>query len=681
MKMDMDKMESEEKQVPVAIYGLGTETKRFLAEYGERINVAGLLDGFRTDGEMYDYPIISLDQVIEQGVKLIIVVARPGSCKAIAKTIGDTCRENGVSLYDVRGNDLLDAAAVAFDFSAVKGNTLCELYEKIDTADIISFDLFDTLVMRKTLSYTDVFELLECRLREMGIDIPDFSKLRLSAEKKLSKDVSPKLEEIYAYLIEVAGVSGLSASKLAELEWETDQNLFTVREAVRDVYKHIISVGSKVVITTDNYYTKEQIVQVLERFNLFGYDDLLVSCEYGTYKTQQLFGILREKYKGKTILHIGDDEYADIEKAKENGLEAYRIYSATDLFDALGGLGIEADIVSVADHVKVGMFLADIFNSPFWFDEEGRRVPVKNSFNIGYLFCAPMITDFIQWMKESSKVQGYGQILLGARDGYLPNKLCKMADESENSLYFLTSRTAAIRAGMETQEDINYVDSMMFSGTPEQAMWARFGIDMKDIVETDRTSVILGKAQQQRENYHKYIEKLGIKNTKLAFFDFVAKGTTQLYLQKLFSQHMKGFYFLQLEPEFMADKGLDIEPFYSDEEKNKSSIFENYYILETILTSPYPQLLEMDDKGEPIYATETRSERDLDCFDRAQRGIIEYFADYIKIVPQFARQCNKKLDEKLLALVNKVQILDNDFLSLKVEDPFFGRMTDMKNVL
>ncbi|WP_026667948.1 hypothetical protein [Butyrivibrio sp. AE2005] len=63
----------------------------------------------------------------------------------------------------------------------------------------------------------------------------------------------------------------------------------------------------------------------------------------------------------------------------------------------------------------------------------------------------------------------------------------------------------------------------------------------------------------------------------------MAKGTTQMYLQKLFAQHIKGFYFLQLEPEFMADKGLDIEPFYSDEEKNSSAIFDNYYILETIL--------------------------------------------------------------------------------------------------
>jgi hypothetical protein len=50
-------------------------------------------------------------------------------------------------------------------------------------------------------------------------------------------------------------------------------------------------------------------------------------------------------------------------------------------------------------------------------------------------------------------------------------------------------------------------------------------------------------------------------------------------------------------------------------------------------------------------------------------------------VPEAARIENKTLDEKILALVNKVQIEDGDFLKLKVEDPFFGRMTDIRDVI
>ena len=234
---------------------------------------------------------------------------------------------------------------------------------------------------------------------------------------------------------------------------------------------------------------------------------------------------------------------------------------------------------------------------------------------------------------------------------------------------------------MDSQKDIDYVDSMKFFGSPEDSLRVRFGIEADDVDGICRSAVILDKAKQKRANYKKYIDKLGIGSGKLAFFDFVAKGTTQMYLQKLFTQHIKGFYFLQLEPEFMADKGLDIEPFYSDQEKDSSAIYDNYYILETILTAPYPQIEEMDDEGHPVFAKETRSEQELRAVERAQRGVAEFFEDYLRILPGSAQTENKKLDEKFLELVNRVRILDEEFLSLKVEDPFFGRMTNIKDVI
>ncbi len=678
---DIKDLISEYSDKPLALYGLGTETERFLNEFGKGLSVAGLLDGFRTDGEMFGLPVIPMEDTLSKGVRLIIVIARPGSCKAIRKRIGDFCRENGIALYDVRGNDLLEVTQVAYDFRRVNGGSKNELLKKIDDADVVSFDLFDTLVMRKTSFYTDVFELLDLRLKEEGIVIPDFPGLRLSAEKELSKTGAPKLKEIYDQVLSRAGMDQCDSDFLAEKEWETDLSLFTVRDAVRDVFKKAVSKGRTVVITTDCYYSREQLKQLLNRSDITGYSDLLVSCEYGTSKTQELFGVLEEKYKGKKILHIGDDEYADIEKAKSRDFDTFRLYSAADLFDALGGLDMEDLISGLSDRVKTGLFLSHIFNDPFRFEDEERRLSVGDSFDIGYLFCAPMITDFILWLSAETSLQGYDQILFGARDGFLPVKLYKMLDPERDSFYFLTSRTAAIRAGMENDDDISYVDGMKYFGSPEKALKVRFGIIVDDVGSVDKNDLILKKADEQRKNYRKYIKSLGIGDGKSALFDFVAKGTTQMYLQRLFFGHMKGFYFLQLEPEFMSDKGLDIEPFYSDKEKDTSGIFDNYYILETILTAPYPQMVEMDSEGKPVYAEETRSEKDIRCFERAQEGITGFFGEYLRILPAAAREINKKLDEKLLALINRVTIKDEDFLSLKVEDPFFGRMTDMKDVL
>lgn len=72
-------------------------------------------------------------------------------------------------------------------------------------ADAVGFDLLDTLITRKVLAYTDVFELVDLRLREKGIWIPDFAKFRLYAEKELSRDNAPGLENIYKYVLKKVG--------------------------------------------------------------------------------------------------------------------------------------------------------------------------------------------------------------------------------------------------------------------------------------------------------------------------------------------------------------------------------------------------------------------------------------------------------------------------------------------
>lgn len=665
----------------IAVYGIGTETERFLSQNSYKYTIVGLLDGFRETGEIYGYPIIPLSETIKKKVEMIIVVARPGSCKAIAKRIGSFCTERGIELFDVRGRNLLEANNISYDFSEISGNSRQELLQKIEDADVISFDLFDTLITRKVFAYTDIFELLDLQLRERGMIIPNFASIRLHAEKELSKNKAPHLEEIYQFVLNKTGSNFISAVELADMEWNLEQKVDIERKDVCEILKKSMSEGKTLVITTDTYYSRQQIEALLGKFELANVNNIFVSCEYGTSKTLNLFEICKQNYANKSILHIGDDEFADVEKAIEHGIESYRVYSGVDLYDSLGGLGLESEIKSFSDRIKVGMLVSNILNSPFWFEKTGQRLSVSRTSQIGYSFCAPMVTDFVLWLKKKSYEQGFKQILFGARDGYLPVKLFRQISPDTKSVYFLTSRTAAIRAGIENNADIEYVDSMKFFGSQENALSTRFGIYVDDITKIEREKEILKKAETQKKNYGKYIEKLDLWDKNIGMFDFVAKGTTQLFLQKLFIQHIKGYYFLQLEPEFMLDKGLDIEPFYSEEEKNDSVIFDNYYILETILTSPSPQLEEFDEQGEPVFAKETRSKSDIKVFEQAQEGIISYFEDYLSLIPEDARIENKKLDEKMLELINKIQILDDNFMNLKVEDPFFGRMTDIRNVI
>ena len=101
--------------------------------------------------------------------------------------------------------------------------------EQIKKAETVSFDLFDTLVMRRVLSSDDVAELVSVRISERGITFGDFTKQRIAAEKRLSQSFAPKLLEIYEEALPKCFRNGcdetaiLSASEFAALEFETDR--------------------------------------------------------------------------------------------------------------------------------------------------------------------------------------------------------------------------------------------------------------------------------------------------------------------------------------------------------------------------------------------------------------------------------------------------------------------------
>ncbi|MDE6603815.1 MAG: hypothetical protein K2K90_17060 [Lachnospiraceae bacterium] len=686
---DLQKLFPEYTGSKIAIYGLGVETERVLSEIRETFQVIGLLDSYQSSGCLYGKPIISIEKAVAEPVRMILVVARPGSCRAIARRIGGICRERQIALFDTRGNDLCDMRRVVYDFKKLPGYTKSQIMQEALMYDAVSFDLFDTLIMRQVLLPGDVFELVDDRLRQHGIMIDDFPAKRTASEKELSRERAPRLSEIYFHMKNTYQIPEIEPEQMAVLEWEIDCGLVIPRREVCRLLSDLEARGKKVYIVSDSYYNKKQIVRILKKCGITHYTDVFVSCEYGVGKTQGLFHEFKEITDAWSYLHIGDDVLADVESAEKNGIRACHIYSGMDFLEYTGYMGLWDYTEYLSDKIKIGMFVADVFNSPFQFETKEHQIAVHTAYDIGYVFFAPMICDFVLWFREQVERYRLENILFCARDGYLVKQLYDELCNQISSVYFLTSRMAAIRAGMEDESDIRYVGDMKFSGSLFRQLEERFGIQVSSaqgqrdghVKLLDYAQEIFDRTTVSRRNYRTYIERLDLKKGETGFFDFVAKGTTQMYMGRLMEQHLKGIYFLRLDKEQMQGKDLDIVSFYDTEEMNNSVIFRDYYILETMLTAPMPSVREFDENGKPVYAEETRRESDIRCFQEAQEGIRGYFREYLKLCPISARRTNKKLDELILTLIHGMEITDNDFLSLKVEDPFFNRVTDITDML
>ncbi len=667
----------------IAVYGLSLETENILPRVDSICDVVGLLASYREDGEIYGKRIIPFSEAVKQHVALILVVARPGSCRTIAKKIGADCVEHQIDLVDIRGKNLCESQEAVYSLGDMSGMTRQELADLFGRYAVISFDLFDTLIMRYTLFPTDVLEIVAKKLEKRGIVISDFSAKRQTCERQLSRTGSPALETIYASMLNQYGIENISAKELAELEWETDYDLVLPRQELCDLVSECSAhYSGEIYITSDTWYSKEQLKKMLAKCGISFYTDILASCEFDTGKKQNLFSELKRRAGGRKCVHIGDNAAADIESAIRNGISACKIHSAEEFLERTAYFGMEGYLTRLSCRIKIGLFAAKLWNSPFQFESENRTIEVNRAYEIGYLAFGPMIADFVIWFQEQVKSEGWNNIWFCARDGYLLKKMYDTLVGNENSTYFLTSRTAAIRAGVRGEQDLY----LHYSGELERQLWMQFGIQM-DASQTKNKSLqdfkreILERGAVCRRNYLQYIGSLNIQAGDIAFFDFVSKGTSQMFLTQLVENHLKGIYFFQVRTGVPRFEDLDIISFYSDGENEKSVLLEDFFVLEPILTSPDPSVLEFDQNGQPVYEVETRDEKERLCIQRVQDGVFDYFKTLLDIQNGLGHQIDKQLDEVFLSLIHKLKITDETFLGLKNDNALMNRSTTIGDLL
>lgn len=198
-----------------------------------------------------------------------------------------------------------------------------ELAEKLKEYPVISFDVFDTLILRPVDVPTDVFDWVGARLGYLH-----FREVRVQAEQKVREEKYRRqstrevtLGEIYTYL--EAYVMGPLAKRAMELEWEVEKALCFAHPYFLQVYRLLQQQGHKLVVASDMYLPAEKIGELLEKCGYSPPQKLYVSCEYGKSKAEgSLFQIVRQEWAGEKLLHIGDHPVSDGEMARKSGLDS-----------------------------------------------------------------------------------------------------------------------------------------------------------------------------------------------------------------------------------------------------------------------------------------------------------------------------------------------------------------------
>lgn len=307
--------------------------------------------------------------------------------------------------------------------------------------DVISFDIFDTLILRPFAKPTDLFMVVGNKLK-----IIDFMRIRMEAEKA-ARDEAMVLRgnhevTIYEIYEKVNKKTGIDVQKGVEAELETEMEFCFANPYMKRVYELLKDQGKKIILTSDMYLPFDLMKKLVKSCGYDSYDKLYVSCDYecnkrsgGLYKT-----IRHELGDEIKIAHVGDNYETDVNSAKNNGFNAFFYKNCHNI-----GNQYRADNMSEL----IGSFYAGIVNTHL---HNGVK-QYSPYYEYGYIYGGLYVTGYCNWMHKKAKEEKVDKILFLSRDGSIYQRVFnKMFDDVPNE-YVYWSRIANIKYTIDNQRE------------------------------------------------------------------------------------------------------------------------------------------------------------------------------------------------------------------------------------
>jgi len=342
----------------------------------------------------------------------------------------------------------------------------------------VSFDVFDTLVLRPFLDPVDEFSLLNDKFSKMYKNqiCGDFQKIRIESEiyarskkeKTNQKFEDVTLDEIYDALVDLYGVDKKDANELKKAEIANEIKFCTRRKTAFQIYKFVRYINKKAIITSDMYLSKDTIKSILDNCGYTEIYKYFVSSEIGLTKakgTLYKYVIKKLRIEPKNIIHIGDNWTSDWKNARDNEINSeflprtINMFYESDLSKVFSkALPFNEDNIASTNFMLIRFMLAEVannyFDNPFKLNyDKNHKAIFNNDVKLfGYCALGMHLFGLTKWILDdmSSAEKPYDKINFLARDGYVPIKAYNIMKKIYNkekvakAEYFYISRKALI---------------------------------------------------------------------------------------------------------------------------------------------------------------------------------------------------------------------------------------------
>lgn len=457
-----------------------------------------------------------------------------------------------------------------------------QIIRKIKHHDVISFDIFDTLLLRPIMQPSDLFTIIG-----QITNNPDFVSRRQNAEHDFyaahGHDTDATLDDIYSMIPE------FSSEK--ELELNLEYAGLVANPEIMHLYNAARRQNKKIIVVSDMYLPIEFIKRVLDKNNIIGYDKLYLSNDVGHRKDR---GDMYDFILGDLniapdkILHIGDNKQSDYTQARRHKIHAWNYTPQTTKFihnnqqfqkfysDATNAVDASIITAMAAQYTDTGNYWVDF----------------------GYKYAGPIAFAYAVYIYDKCIRENINNVLFVARDGYLIQKVFNIINLQQiKTRYVYAPRVLNYTANLDF--DYNRVEQ-------PRIVCEYFNINVGDNTYGDyiqkNLSVFkkLACAEKTKTGYRPYISNLIGKNKKIGVVDTISG---QLSSQKLIESESGvktvGFYVMTIPGSDILDK-MSHYDFFTASLRNLALSGHKQDFIELIFSAPENPIITMRD-GVPVY--------------------------------------------------------------------------------
>lgn len=497
---------------------------------------------------------------------------------------------------------------------------------------ILSFDIFDTLLVRSFMKPVDVFKYIEYCTKSFG-----FTSWRRKAENiaKLKYKREVTFDEIYED-------APIEFADLKEKELETERKILKPNYSIIGYFEEQKKNGKRIIATSDMYLPSNFLREVLESNGFMGIEKIYVSAEHNATKaTGKLFKKIQEDFEldESHFIHIGDNKLSDYHVPKMMGWKVEKCINVTKRF-----MHKNRDYRHFYGNNKRSLAHSIITAV------SSHKPPLNNYLEtFGFQVVGPMALSYCAFIASRCRELNIDTLLCVSRDGYFLQKCFDTLAKDIKAKYVYVPR----RQYYTTHYDVDFQSDY----TVPNLICTYFNVDTSKpkrwIREHEKELKELLKNEREKLDYITYLKNEIGEANEIALVDGPsARRTAQKFIQKELDRDIVAFY-VHLLPRLRYQNFKTISFLQFPKHYIINRIKRSYFI-EQVFTSPEESTAFVNGKGEREFCVSGKKvPKRSEVYGAIENGVEAFFESIVPFTEELDIFKDNKVFEDMLVCFSR----------------------------